>query len=110
MQVIDAAVTNTNSFWEPKTFERVVTKVLFKKNIEQRRPLYYACLCGHERAIEFFSKLYVVAASRRLSGCEAFDDVVNEKGSDATHWKCASNGHHAVLLSHLDPPTFSSVQ
>mmetsp|Transcript_24653 Transcript_24653/g.51201 ORF Transcript_24653/g.51201 Transcript_24653/m.51201 type:complete len:546 (-) Transcript_24653:72-1709(-) len=84
LEVIGAFVTNTGVSWEPKTFERLVTQVLFKKNMEQRRPLYYACLCGHERCVDFFTKLYVVAASRRLSGCEAFDDVAKEEDKRRT--------------------------
>ncbi|GMI04632.1 hypothetical protein TrLO_g1975 [Triparma laevis f. longispina] len=60
-----------------KAFQDVVTKLLFKKNIEQRRPIYYACLCGHPPMVQFFMRVFVVASSRRFS-CKAFDTVSSD--------------------------------
>ncbi|GMH86414.1 hypothetical protein TrST_g5562 [Triparma strigata] len=70
------------NYWQPRfstEFQHITTQVLFKKNMEQRRPIYYACLCGHLQMVNFFMKVLVVAASRRLSGCAEFDAVTSEK-------------------------------
>ena len=56
--IINKSLRDNKGMWwvmSRKAFQTVVTRLLFKKNIEQRRPLYYACLCGHPKMVEFLT-------------------------------------------------------